>query len=101
SPLQPTALIFPYSTLFRSGVQSSYSANSGDTILNSSEQVRLLRPNPAPCMGVTRSCRAGYNCSASNIGSSEARVFGHVLCMPARSEEHTSELQSRENLVCR
>src|SRR5436309_4056111 len=27
------------------------------------------------------------------------RVFGHVAGL--RSEEHTSELQSRENLVCR
>src|SRR5207302_5699780 len=28
---------------------------------------------------------------------SGGRVYGHL---PARSEEHTSELQSRENLVC-
>src|SRR5690606_41333748 len=29
------------------------------------------------------------------------RKFGFVACAPYRSEEHTSELQSRENLVCR
>src|SRR5690606_39527962 len=28
-------------------------------------------------------------------------VFADVVLPPARSEEHTSELQSRENLVCR
>src|SRR5215475_12394665 len=28
-------------------------------------------------------------------------VTGLLLALPARSEEHTSELQSRENLVCR
>src|SRR5690606_16722853 len=28
-------------------------------------------------------------------------VFRSALFIPARSEEHTSELQSRENLVCR
>src|SRR5690606_41721113 len=27
--------------------------------------------------------------------------IGHLEIEPARSEEHTSELQSRENLVCR
>src|SRR5690606_40548538 len=32
----------------------------------------------------------------------EHAVVGHVIMDPfARSEEHTSELQSRENLVCR
>src|SRR5690606_18777525 len=30
-----------------------------------------------------------------------ARVPISLICAPLRSEEHTSELQSRENLVCR
>src|SRR5690606_42053747 len=33
--------------------------------------------------------------------SSGATSSGASSCMSARSEEHTSELQSRENLVCR
>src|SRR5207302_2948736 len=28
-------------------------------------------------------------------------LLAHLLSQPDRSEEHTSELQSRENLVCR
>src|SRR5690606_8769902 len=35
-----------------------------------------------------------------DIGTGPAQVLG-ILARPARSEEHTSELQSRENLVCR
>src|SRR5690606_39671742 len=31
----------------------------------------------------------------------QARHGGHALLVAHRSEEHTSELQSRENLVCR
>src|SRR5690606_40227414 len=33
--------------------------------------------------------------------SSAYEGFGLVVCEAMRSEEHTSELQSRENLVCR
>src|SRR5207302_8493024 len=41
-----------------------------------------------------RTCR-GVKPSASSVPTSVAR------CSMPRSEEHTSELQSRENLVCR
>src|SRR5579883_3252985 len=37
----------------------------------------------------------------SPAGSGCARSIPATMCRPARSEEHTSELQSRENLVCR
>src|SRR5690606_41631306 len=35
----------------------------------------------------------------NQVGGSQQH--GHVDVIPVRSEEHTSELQSRENLVCR
>src|SRR5690606_20231507 len=35
------------------------------------------------------------------IGDMSGDVFGNGLLRSERSEEHTSELQSRENLVCR
>src|SRR5690606_41650538 len=48
---------------------------------------------------------------AEYLGVSDSVVIGYVgsvvhyegidSCLQARSEEHTSELQSRENLVCR
>src|SRR5204862_4479772 len=35
-----------------------------------------------------------------NAGAEEERVADHQGSPPARSEEHTSELQSRRDLVC-
>src|SRR5690606_41929108 len=43
------------------------------------------------------SARAGLQCA--QVRQRPAEPLGDVG--PARSEEHTSELQSRENLVCR
>src|SRR5690606_41138224 len=50
-------------------------------------------PSPSPS---TRSAR-----TASAAASSTPRPSPPVSPPPRRSEEHTSELQSRENLVCR
>src|SRR5436309_7465409 len=59
----------------------------------------------APCTAAsapTASCIVRRNPGTS---SAPARVFGFdnhaIVNSVARSEEHTSELQSRENLVCR
>src|SRR5690606_40361395 len=38
---------------------------------------------------------------AGHPGAADAAVAHRVLVQVLRSEEHTSELQSRENLVCR
>src|SRR5690606_38136450 len=37
----------------------------------------------------------------SSLNKRQVRQLGTALGIPDRSEEHTSELQSRENLVCR
>src|SRR5437016_10774390 len=86
----PETTLFPYTTLFRS--------NNGG------------------------SCKAGSRCSGSALGRDRRATLGsesvavprrtfcpistHVLGAPnghykGRSEEHTSELQSLTNLVCR
>src|SRR5690606_41698595 len=82
-----------------------------------------LRPPPGPTLfpytTLFRSVHRRYRGRGQSVG---ARVHGaHLPCLraaaaiadagggsdralpgcPARSEEHTSELQSRENLVCR
>src|SRR5690606_41817518 len=38
---------------------------------------------------------------ASGKGGTRASYWGELVTKSLRSEEHTSELQSRENLVCR
>src|SRR2546430_11465986 len=73
----PRSTLFPYTTLFRSARSPG---NGRTTIGASAVPVRLLR-NPA------RSLPPVYRPPRNQI----------VL----RSEEHTSELQSQSNLVCR
>src|SRR5436309_7750503 len=73
-PRPPTSTLFPYTTLFRSPLfVGAATSISGD------EDTPL-------------SLSANFTASAPAGGSYLASV---------RSEEHTSELQSRENLVCR
>src|SRR5690349_23506492 len=78
---QPSSTLFPYTTLFRSGfeffVRSSYPAQ--------------IWASNAPVNMQPKVYRAG--------GTEMAGWSGNKFV--ARSEEHTSELQSRRDLVCR
>src|SRR5260370_4582046 len=72
----PRSTLFPYTTLFRSPIRTVIpSAAKSSSIRNSAKH---------------RSCL----CPASSIRVSPTKRF-------PRSEEHTSELQSHLNLVCR
>src|SRR5690349_22702897 len=75
--LPPPSTLFPYTTLFRSGTVI------GGTL---SSTVRIALAWPASQLGC---CSAGLASAASS------------RCRRSRSEEHTSELQSRRDLVCR
>src|SRR5690606_41618950 len=86
----PLSSLFPYTTLFRSwkneGVEDDLTGMNTAPVPCPPACRSLLRPGSAPC------------------GLSPDRAGGHQQgCGPRRrrSEEHTSELQSRENLVCR
>src|SRR5687768_17795092 len=84
---QPRSTLFPYTTLFRSdGV--SLAVGQG-------EIVGLLGPNGA---GKTTLLNAVSGHLRSSSG--RVRLFGRDVSS-LRSEEHTSELQSRLHLVCR
>src|SRR5690349_22395472 len=84
----PSSTLFPYTTLFRS--RRGLLANSG---------VRALRARDAGA-GLARLGHADALRAAAR-----ARLFPHAEGGRAlgalRSEEHTSELQSRRDLVCR
>src|SRR3712207_7454453 len=69
----PRSTLFPYTTLFRS--------------LAGSEDGRQITPGP-------------QGRGSTGLGDGEARPRADVLSHQ-RSEEHTSELQSRQYLVCR
>src|SRR5690349_25064113 len=72
----PRSTLFPYTTLFRSvtGRSSSASSLTHDTEVH---QCSLAAPSFSPCL---LACASAHS---------------------PRSEEHTSELQSRRDLVCR
>src|SRR2546422_7137323 len=78
----PRSTLFPYTTLFRSSVQSSFSP------------LMLRRTEVAGVAGHHR--KGGHKL----IGQA-ARTLGLPPGISTRSEEHTSELQSRLHLVCR
>src|SRR2546422_7872994 len=75
----PRSTLFPYTTLFRSLRLSSLLVD------NCGRRNRLLLPTEAE--------------GASHEGGAGTEVFGEEV--NSRSEEHTSELQSRLHLVCR
>src|SRR5690606_42147119 len=84
-PRPPRSTLFPYTTLFRSLPCSSAAACRAAPSWASS--ALFAETTDAPCSkAVAISDRAG---SIPPMTST------------TRSEEHTSELQSRENLVCR
>src|SRR3712207_8887404 len=77
----PRSTLFPYTTLFRSESSSSWYRT---------RQARAWEPaREHRAEGLDRYCRGREN------GLNETPAEG------ARSEEHTSELQSRQYLVCR
>src|SRR5690606_39408627 len=51
--------------------------------------------------GIRRTCPRQYSRSSAPTSTDSPGRRCHSCSRPSRSEEHTSELQSRENLVCR
>src|SRR5688572_31229563 len=84
----PRSTLFPYTTLFRSGGTALHGGQQAIALAllifvdSKREELELQR---APAARVT--------CLLDRTGLGEAH--------DARSEEHTSELQSQSNLVCR
>src|SRR3712207_8626407 len=74
----PRSTLFPYTTLFRSEVPE------GEQLVGAVKLRRVERVlDHCPILRLFRHARA------------------RLTCPPSRSEEHTSELQSRQYLVCR
>src|SRR3712207_8905943 len=80
----PRSTLFPYTTLFRS---------------------RTGRPSQGASSGCGPAGHPGFGSSGSQeYGQPETTFMGgrsFASARTARSEEHTSELQSRQYLVCR
>src|SRR3712207_9005847 len=88
----PRSTLFPYTTLFRSrGVVDRVGRDPH--ALRAGQRQRVQRDLP-PARNEGRAGPRGRTRLLGGVGS--LRGAG-----PARSEEHTSELQSRQYLVCR
>src|SRR5207253_10163870 len=94
--LPPRSTLFPYTTLFRSQLSCSHSKCTGSIEFswhwNQLHGISLITIWTKPLPQVN-----GYQIGTSGAGSGP--MYAHNS--PARSEEHTSELQSRGHLVCR
>src|SRR5690606_41130472 len=92
----PRPTLFPYTTLFRSQNHVSYTMHR----LNPSNNVRLRgKWNSARMVQELLSSLSLYQVQPNFKNS--CLKCKDTSCRVTRSEEHTSELQSRENLVCR
>src|SRR3712207_7171215 len=77
----PRSTLFPYTTLFRSALPHVMRM-----IVGASDTAALAR--------------GGWR-KSSALASLRPSACGTCVACPTRSEEHTSELQSRQYLVCR
>src|SRR2546430_5913883 len=76
----PRSTLFPYTTLFRSPQRLGEDRRSGNGCRLRLDSLEFLR----------------------RVGRGAAQLSGQLaLPLGQRSEEHTSELQSQSNLVCR
>src|SRR5438034_2312869 len=83
----PGSTLFPYTTLFRSRVTS---ASAGSARFGTAASIR-------PVGSVVG--RSLSECTATSMRPS--RSASSISLVKKRSEEHTSELQSHSDLVCR
>src|SRR5690242_21545550 len=95
TPHTPTSTLFPYTTLFRSYVTGPASDDERMTVRfgDGTRGARL----PTGTENVTAEYRTGIG----RAGVVDAGRITLLATRPLRSEEHTSELQSHVNLVCR
>src|SRR3712207_8250010 len=100
----PRSTLFPYTTLFRSPADLAVRAwdrNEVHTLFDNL-QFRVLRDRLfATLTSAEPEAEGGFDVTEDEVpaGGLGARLEAHART--GRSEEHTSELQSRQYLVCR
>src|SRR3712207_9522190 len=96
----PRSTLFPYTTLFRS---------SGPSPPTEQEREQLYRQSVESCAELARKYATAKEHRAHPCHTLAKRLLLHLDALfqfvrqpgLSRSEEHTSELQSRQYLVCR
>src|SRR3712207_8048903 len=82
----PRSTLFPYTTLFRSG-SALFGSNAIGGVIN------IITREPLRNTATLSHTLTSYG--------KDDHSFGKIQQTTSRSEEHTSELQSRQYLVCR
>src|SRR5204862_2663947 len=98
-PLPPRSTLFPYTTLFRSSMlYSSSRRNRGAALIIGFALVLILF---ALAFSFAGRLSANHQRLESDVAGERAYELAQTANTLKRSEEHTSELQSRRDLVCR
>src|SRR5438067_5690796 len=92
TPLPPPPTLFPYTTLFRSGAPQLEAVEGLG--VGAQDLIEGLGADLASGLEVAQRLDLGGRIVMSIIGADDQDIT-------IRSEEHTSELQSRFDLVCR
>src|SRR3712207_7426877 len=87
----PRSTLFPYTTLFRSLDDRGGRLPTGPEAVDDLLEAALAAMNVCFYVAISR----------LPLATVAAIEFVPVIAVAARSEEHTSELQSRQYLVCR
>src|SRR2546427_7193965 len=90
----PRSTLFPYTTLFRSDAPLHLADRQLPLVVQHFQDPKLRR---AEAKAGDAGPRVAFH-GVERPGQDDPELEGHV---PPRSEEHTSELQSQSNLVCR
>src|SRR3712207_9280204 len=96
----PRSTLFPYPTLFRSGVAGAIFQSVTRTPLGSPDFIGL---GAGAAAGAAAAALVWPGVVPLTVGALLGATLATALVLlgAGRSEEHTSELQSRQYLVCR
>src|SRR2546427_10206069 len=96
----PRSTLFPYTTLFRSRVTEGSQFKMASFVLTGlsvAAERKVLETFPVQPNQLFD--KSKFETYLSRLQNKPAQIFGDLPVH--RSEEHTSELQSQSNLVCR
>src|SRR5258707_14515931 len=96
----PRSTLFPYTTLFRSPNRMTKVAPKASTSGIAAELAIRTKLKKSKKRGLRNPIRSDRTSSARSAAKDLTRS-SHLRERVSRSEEHTSELQSRQYLVCR
>src|SRR5207253_10244235 len=98
-PHPPPTTLFPYTTLFRSASSKTESAKEvvSDSVITTKIKAEFANDKQVSAMSIKVDTDKGVVKLSGNAKSKDEADKAASI----RSEEHTSELQSRGHLVCR